>query len=88
MIFATDHLNDGSASNSDGSIFLSDVGKANFTASKFNVKSACLVRSQSLGLFKSIYEFQVVLKTSVRQIDSGHDHSGVKKLDDLVNFAT
>ena len=63
--FTTDHLNYRSASNSDRSIFFSNVGKANFTASQFNVEGASFVGSQSLGLFESINEFQVVFETSV-----------------------
>ena len=86
VVFATDHLDNGSTSNSDRS--LSDVRKANFTAPKLNVKGACFVWSQSLRLFKPIDEFQVVLEASVRQINSGHDHTSIEKLNYLINFAT
>lgn len=88
VILTADHFNDGAASNSDRSIFLSDVREANFTASKLNVKSACFVGSQSLGLFESTNEFEIVLEASVRQIDSGHDHTSIKQLNDLIDFAT
>ena len=44
--------------------------------------------SQSLGLFESTNEFEIVLEASVGQIDSGHDHTSIEQLDDLVDFAT
>ena len=62
------------------------VGNPHLSSSSLEHESASFMRSQSLGLFILIDDSLILFHAAVAKIQSGHAHSSVEKLHNLVNF--